>query len=168
MGADELLDEEAFDPKKLEDENEYVTLLVNRDGFRKKQNAAADLMEALLEKNITRLEQETIFSELKKTNSQKSLIDFLKDLKDNPAKAKICAACWESCLDFTNDFLFFVELSCHEDFQVSLEALTVVENIESVLDEKTLTQALEIAQNSKGANKINVEALIENIKLRLS
>jgi len=168
MGADELLDEDAFDPKKLQDEKQYVTLLVNRDGFSKKQNAAADLMEALLEKNISRIEQEAIFSELKKTNSQQSLINFLKDLKDVDAKAKICAACWESCLDFTNDFLFFVELACHPDFQVSMEALTVVENIESVLDEKTLTAALEIAQNCKGGNKVNVDALIENIKGRIS
>ena len=61
-----------------------------------------------------------------------------------------------------------MELACHVDFLVSMEALTVVENIESVLDEKILTQALEIAQNCKGGNKINVEALIENIKGRIS
>jgi len=167
MGADELLDEENLDPKKFFDETEYNTLLVNRDGFNKKQNDAADLMESLLEKNITRQTQEEIYSELKKGKAQKSLIEFIKTIKENEAKAKIISACWETCLDFDNDFLFFTELACDNDFLVAMEAFTVVENIEGQLSEEILTKALEIAQNSKSVNKVLVEDLINNIRRRI-
>ena len=50
----ELLDEDAFDPKKLFNEEEYSTLIIAREGFSKKENNAADLIESLLEKEITR------------------------------------------------------------------------------------------------------------------
>jgi hypothetical protein len=61
----ELLDEDAFDPKKLFDEEEYSTLIIAREGFSKKDNTAADLLEGLLEKGITRQESEAIFLKLK-------------------------------------------------------------------------------------------------------
>ena len=64
----ELLDEDAFDPKKLFDEEEYSTLIIAREGFSKKDNTAADLLEGLLEKGITRQESEAIFLKLKESN----------------------------------------------------------------------------------------------------
>ena len=70
----ELLDEDAFDPKKLFDEEEYSTLIIAREGFSKKDNTAADLLEGLLEKGITRQEREAIFLKLKES------------INDNPTK----------------------------------------------------------------------------------
>ncbi len=147
MDIKELLDEEAFDPEKLFNEEEYSTLIINREGFSKKENSSADLIEALLEKEITREENEEIFSKLKATNSGKLLVDAIRNAKRVPEKTKLVAAAWECGLDFSNDFLLFVELSCHDDFQLALEALSVVESIEGVIPEDILQTALEARSN---------------------
>lgn len=167
MDIKELLDDEEFDPKKLFNEEEYSTLIINREGFNKKQNTNADLVEGLLDKGISREESEEIFKKLKDSNSQRLLIDSIRSAERTSEKAVLTAACWESGLDFTNDFLFFVELACSDDFQLSMEALTVVEYCEGMIDEATLTKALEIAQSAKTPNEQLVHDLIDNIKQRI-
>jgi|LakMenE18May11ns_1017448.scaffolds.fasta_scaffold9566895_2 hypothetical protein len=162
----ELLDEDAFDPKKLFDEEEYSTLIIAREGFSKKDNTAADLLEGLLEKGITRQESEAIFLKLKESNSVELMVDAIKKAERVDEKTILAAACWESCLDFTKHFLFFTEIACSDNLLLALEGLTVVENTEGTIDEDTLTKALVIAQGSKSKNKELVAALIENIKQR--
>lgn len=164
----ELLDEDAFDPKKLFNEEEYSTLIIKREGFSKKENDSADLIESLLEKEITRQESEAIFSKLKENNSVELLVDSIKKAQRVEEKTALTAACWETGLDFTNHFLFFVEIACNDNFLLAMEGLTVVENIESTLDETTLTKALEMAQNTKSKNKELTEDLISNIKSRIA
>ena len=168
MGVEELLEEDAFDPQKLFNEEEYSTLIIGREGFNKKENNTADLLESLLEKEISRQESEAIFSKLKETNSQKVMMDAINTAQRVSEKTILVAACWECGLDFTPFFLDFVQLATHDDFQLSLEALSVVESIEGVLDEKILTEAMEVAHSAKGPNKDLVHDLIENIKSRIA
>jgi tRNA(Phe) wybutosine-synthesizing methylase Tyw3 len=162
----ELLDEDAFDPKKLFNEEEYSTLIIKRDGFNKKENNTADLLESLLDKEITRQESEEIFLKLKESNAVDVMVDAVKKAQRVEERIILAAACWESCLDFTNHFLFFVDLACSDNLELSLEGLTVVENCEGTIDENTLSKALEIAQSSKSKNKELLAALIDNIKQR--
>lgn len=164
----ELLDEDAFDPKKLFDEEEYSTLIIAREGFSKKDNTAADLLEGLLEKGITRQESEAIFLKLKESNSVELMVDAIKKAERIDEKTILAAACWESCLDFTKHFLFFTEIACSDNLLLALEGLTVVENTEGTIDEDTLTKALVIAQSAKSKNKELVKDLITNIKLRVA
>lgn len=165
--VDELLDDDAFDPKKLFNEEEYSTLLIKREGFSKSQNSSADLLEGLLEPNITRAESEEIFSKLKDANAVEMMIDAITCAERIEEKTVLTAACWESGLDFTNQFLFFVELACSDDFKLAMEALTVAENVEGTIDENTLSKALEIAQNTKSKNEALLVELIRVIKDRV-
>ena len=165
---EELLDEDAFDPKKLFNEEEYSTLIIAREGFSKKDNTTADLLEGLLEKGITRQESEEIFLKLKESNSVDLMINAIKTADRIEEKIILTAACWESCIDFTSHFLFFVELACNDNFLLALEALTVVEYCEGVVDLDTLTKALMLAQNTKSKNKELLNDLIENIKSRIA
>ncbi len=164
----ELLDDESLDPKKLFNEEEYSTLIIKRDGFNKSENNLADLVEGLLDENKTRAELEEIFSALKKANASEMLIASIKEAQKNSEKALLISACWECGLDFTQHFLFFTELSCSNDFNVALEALTVIESIEGMVDEDTLTKALVYAQNNKSKNQDLMADLIGNIKDRIS
>jgi len=164
----ELLEEDAFDPKKLFNEEEYSTLIIARDGFSKKENGAADLLEGLLEKDITRQESEAIFLKLKESNSVELMVNAIKKAQRTEEKTILAAACWESCLDFTKHFLFFAEMACNDNLLLALEGLTVVENCEGTIDEGTLTKALEIAQNTKSKNAELVNDLITNIKSRIA
>lgn len=164
----ELLDEDAFDPKKLFNEEEYSTLIIAREGFNKKENNAADLLEGLLEKEISRAESEAIFLKLKESNSVELMVNAIKKAQRIEEKTILTAACWETGLDFTNHFLFFTELACSDNFLLAMEGLTVVEYIEGAIDESTLSKALELAQNTKSPNKELIQDLITNIKSRIA
>lgn len=107
-------------------------------------------MEALLDKEITRPESEAVFLKLKDTNSQALLINSIKNAQRTYEKAILATACWESGLDFTKDILFFVQLACSEDFRLSMEALTVVEQCEGTIDGHTLARAMTIAEQATG------------------
>lgn len=161
---DELLDDGALDPKKLFDENEFSTLIVNREGFSKKQNGTADLVQALLSKKNTRQENEEIFSALKTANAQKLLVDTLQSAKKTADKITLTAACWESGLDFSPYYWVFVELACSDDFTLALEALTVVEHCEGPFEETKLKEALTIAQHTPSRHTTLIGDLISFIK----
>jgi hypothetical protein len=168
MDIKELLDEDAFDPKKLFNEKEYSTLIINREGFTKKENNTADLIEGLLDKEISRAESEEIFQKLKDSGAAQLLVGAIRKAERTDEKRKLTAACWESGLDFSNDFLFFVELATSDDFQLSMEALTVVENCEGTITNETLQKALSIAQTSKSKNEALTGDLLSNIRLRMA
>ena len=168
MGVEELLDEEAFDPKKLFNEEEYSTLIIGREGLSKKENTTADLLEALLEPNITRQESEDIFLKLKEANAQKMMVDAIGAAEKTSEKTALAAACWESGLDFSDYFMDFVDLTLHNDFQLALEALSVIESSEGVQTEQTLTKALILAQSSKSKNPDLVNDLVQNLKSRIA
>ena len=167
MVIDELLDESAFDPKKLFNEEEYSTLLIKRDGFTNKQNTAADLIEDLMEPNNTRQENEAIFLKIKETNAGAMLVNALKTVQKPSERAILAAACWECGLDFSGEFLFFAQLTCNHDFKVAFEALTVVENCEGTIDEDSLQKALAMAEKSDSPHRDLIAGLIENIKARI-
>lgn len=168
MGADELVNEEAFSQDKLFDDSQFSTLIVNREGFNKRENSTADLIESLLEKGNTRQEDEQIFAKLKEAGAGPMLVNAISAAKRTEEKIKLTAACWESGLDFTPFFLDFVALTMDKDFQLALEALSVVESIEGQLDETTLTKALQITESVHSPNTELVNDLISTIKSRIA
>jgi hypothetical protein len=159
----ELLDDNAFDPKKLFDENEYSTLIINREGFNRKENSIADMLEELLGNDITRPECEAIFQKLKDAGAQELMVDAIKMAARTREKVLLTAACWETGLDFSAYFLYFVELGCSRDFTLALEAITVVEQCEGPFDKQTLEKAMALAEQAK----LN-EELIQGMKETIS
>ena len=89
MAIDEILDDEALNPKELFDEKKFITLLINRDGYSKKQNETADFIDRLLEKEINREEQEEIFKNIKATNAGEMLIESIRNTRSKTDKAKL-------------------------------------------------------------------------------
>ena len=156
----ELLDEDAFDPKKLFDKKEYNTLIIGREGFTESQNGIANLLESLFEQNLSREKSEEIFKLLKEANAGDMLVQTIKDSENNEQKATLTAACWESGLDFSKQFLFFVDLACSDHFQLALEALTVVEYNETVPDQSVLKDALNIAK-SKTSKQTHLQSQLQ-------
>jgi hypothetical protein len=166
MDVKELLDEDAFDPKKLFNQEEYSTLIIGREGFTKKENHAADLIETLLDKKTTREESEAIFSSLKELKANKLLIQAIKEAARIDERSKLTAACWESGLDFSDELLFFAGLVCQDNFSLAMEALTVVENMEGSIETEVLIKALQVAESCKVAPQGILQELIENLKSR--
>lgn len=163
MDIKELLDEEELDPKKLFNEKEYSTLIINREGFSKKENSVADLIEELLEPNLGRERYEAIFSELKEKNAAPMLVDAIRSSQKNTDTATLIAACWECGMDFSEFLPLFAELVYHSDFQVALEALSVVESTEAASAGQV---AAAVAATEKLAGPH--EQLIEDLKKHLT
>jgi hypothetical protein len=145
-------EEEGIDPKKLFDEKNYSTLIINREGFSKKQNSSADLIEGLLEPGHTRAEQEAIFSELKKANAGAMLLDAISETTNMSQKKVLIAACWESGIDFSDSFMFFADLVLSGDFETSLEALTVIEEMENMPSRADVANVLDRIKEAPVAN----------------
>jgi hypothetical protein len=164
MDIKELLEEDAFDPQKLFNEEEYSTLILDREGFTKKENQVADLVMQLLDKEVTREEAEAVFSRLKELNATQLLLQGISEAKRPSEKAKLVAACWETGLDFSKELLFFTELLCQPDFELAVEAITVAENTENLSPEQIDT-ALQLLQTSKEGSSELKNALKEHLNL---
>ena len=163
MDVKELLDEDSFDPKKLFDEKQYGTLIINREGFSAKQNDAADLVYTLLDKENSRDEKDQIYSKLKELNAGEILLDALKSCEKDDEKIKLLAACWETGIDFSNDLLVFVDFVCHQNFEIAVEALTVAENIESLKSE-VVEAAIHALESNKQGNADLKTALLTHLR----
>lgn len=155
----ELLNEEEFDPKKLFDKNEYNTLIIGREGFTKGENAIADVLESLFEKDVTRAMREAIFAQLKEMNAVDMLVNTIKETKDPEQQAILTEACWESGLDFKDHYLFFVTLACSDHFHLAHEAITVLEYNETRPGDDVIQSALQILNNAKSSQTVLIEEL---------
>jgi len=163
MDIKELLDEDAFKPEKLFDKENYNTLTLSLNSEAAFKEKDVDVLIDLLDPNISREDKEDKLKFIKDHKLNTLLIKAVKEAETNEDKAKLLCICWESGLDFKNEFLFFVEQTCDEDYFVALEAFTVAENIEDVKDEATLTKAILILDNSKKGHKLFLEDLKSNI-----
>jgi hypothetical protein len=144
MDIKELIDEDAFDPENLFDKKKFITMVINREGFSKREGKAADLLEALLDRDITRAECEEIYAQLKETNARETMLEAIRQATNEQEKALLIQACWECGLDFTPHFLLFAELATLKDYSVALEALTVLQNCD-VVDNTVLDDAINLA-----------------------
>ncbi len=165
MILDELSD--GIDPEKLFDKSQYNTLIIDREGFSKKENTTADLIEDLLEPGNTRADNEALFLALKEQKAQKMLVQAIEQANDHRQKQKLAAACWESGLDFSSYFVFFGELILNSPFEVAMEALTVIDEMENKPSQGEITQLLtKIKTMDQGTNPIigEFEKLLNTFK----
>lgn len=154
-----------IDPKKLFDEKEYATIILGSDTAGKKDLENADCAAILVSKTTSRDEKDEALKQLKENDARAFMITAIGRTKKPEQKAALIAACWETGLDFSADYLFFAELIGHEDFYVSFEALTVIQELET--DRDTLGRALDMLEGLKEPNA-NVTGAIEYIRGQLN
>ena len=155
-----------INPEKLFDENEYSTIIIGSEGMTKKDTDNAGAVTILISNKSSREEKDEALKHLKANNAQSFIINTISKTKNPSQKAQIIASCWETGLDFSNDFLFFISLVCDKDFHVPFEAFTVIQEMESDINTSTLTQALEILKKIKEPN-ISVTDSIQFIEQKL-
>lgn len=141
--------ESGINPKDLFDKSKYVTLIIGREGFTAAENDLAGWIEILFEENLPRMKAEEVFAKIKEANAVQFMVDTIDKVETARQKAILTAACWESGLDFSAHFLFFAKLACDRDYQLALEALTVMESGEILPDQKTLKKAMDIVQDAE-------------------
>lgn len=158
--------QESFQEKAKEyfDEKKYRTIIVGKDGY-KSADDLKDAIDAVGEDNLSSEEREEILRHLKASNPKKEMLKAIDATKSNEKKAKLIAACWEIDMDCTDDFLFFVQLCCSDDFNVSLEALTVIENIDNAVKPEELSKARELVANAIKQQPENADLLADLLKI---
>ncbi len=159
MVIEELLDEEAFKPEKLFDKENYSTLTLALNAEPKFKEKDVDILIALLDPNLDWEDKEEKLLFIKNHKLNTLLIKAVQEAENDEDRAKLLCICWESGLDFKNDFLFFVEQALSTNYLVALEAFTVADNIEDVTDEKVLTKAILLIEECKTGNKQILEDL---------
>ncbi len=126
---------------KLFDEKEFNTMIIGDADTTKKQGVLHELVLAIADNKLDKEEKDDTLKLLKDKHGKDTLISAIKKLKNPDKKALLIAACWEANIDCTQDFLFFVDLACSDNFRVAMEAYTVIENIENPIIPEELNKA---------------------------
>lgn len=155
-----------INPEKLFDENEYSTIIIGSEGMTKKDTDNADAVTVLVSSKSTREEKDEALKFLKANNAQTFMLSAITKTKNPIHKAAIIASCWETGLDFSKNFLFFVHLIGDSNFHVSFEAFTVIQEMDTEIDANTLKEALDILKQIKESS-VSVTDAIEFIEQKL-
>ncbi len=89
-------------------------------------------------------------SDIKTEEATKSIVNFIRNLKNEDDIALFTSSCWQSGLDFHNYIDFFIELIIKSNYQVSIEAFTVIENCMHNLDKGLINQQVARLKDSLG------------------
>jgi hypothetical protein len=134
----------------------------------KKDTHNADYVTILVSNRSSREEKDEALKLLKENNAQAFMLSAITKTKNPEQKALLIAACWETGLDFSKDFLFFIDLIGHENFAVSFEAFTVIQEMEAEIDEATLLKALDSLKKCSTGNAITLNDAKELIQHKLN
>ena len=157
---------ESFDEKAKEyfDEKKYRTVIVGKQGI-KNSDDLVEAIELLADNKLTADEREEALKHLKASNPRQALLKAIDEAVSDEKRARLIAACWEIDMDCTKDFLFFVNQACSDDFNVALEALTVIENIENKIAPEQLEEAKKIVTAKIKQKSENIDLQVDLLQI---
>jgi hypothetical protein len=163
------------DLKKLFDEKRYVTAIVGAEGEMDIPSSGEDkiatIISLLTDPKNKDVKEEALVT-LKKEKGADLLISAINSKKAKNNKHVLVAACWESEINFSKYLPFFVDLSLSDDYLVSLEAITVVENMEGPFNADELTASIkkvkEQQKNTSNERVVLLNDLVDTLTNFLS
>jgi hypothetical protein len=157
-----------IDPKKLFDEKNYSTIVLkNNDSdepVAKKKKTKPDLSNTII--SLIDADKTELLKTLKEVKAQDTIIELIKKHEKTNYLSKLVALCWESGLDFGKHSNVFFDLSLSEDVFVSLEALTVLENIENFNSKEELEKGIDLLKKGADSNHPN-KIMLEETRILL-
>ena len=157
-----------IDPKKLFDEKNYSTIVIkNNDADEpslKRKKTKTDLSQTIMK--MLDSDKTELLKALKDVNAQDTIAELIKKTENTDQLPKLVALCWESGLDFSKHTSLFFNLVVNPDIFVSLEALTVLENIEKFNSVEELEQGITVLKLAVQSNHPN-KGMIEESRLQL-
>ena len=82
-----------------------------------------------------------LFQSLKDTSAIEPLMDAFRDSQNEELKRKLATAFWNSKLDFSDYLADFVLFGIEGDFLDALEAITLIENFETIAPESAILES---------------------------
>lgn len=80
----------------------------------------------------------TLFSELKSTDTVPLLMEAIQNKKNADELKELLSCCWQNGLNYSSYLPFLVDLVINEEFLVSFEAFTVIENMYGIIIEEII------------------------------
>jgi hypothetical protein len=122
------------DLKKYFDSKEYITTIIGKtegsaDDTPVREGKISNLISLLTDPSNKDIKEEALIT-LKKDKGGDLLLTAIASPESDGRKHILVAACWESEINFSKYLPFFILLAMSDDYLVSLEAITVIENME--------------------------------------
>ncbi|MCW3085497.1 MAG: hypothetical protein JWP12_2863 [Bacteroidetes bacterium] len=151
------------DIKKYFDSKEYATAIIGNEGGEPapavSESKISTLISLLVDPANKEVKEETLIT-LKKEKGTELLLMAIASPKSENNKHILVAACWESEMNFSKYLPFFVLLALQDDYLISLEAITVIENMEGPFEEAHIADAIKkIKEKQKSINSERVVLL---------
>jgi hypothetical protein len=132
------------DIKKYFDPKEYSTAIIgleNEEFPVLNEDKITALISLLTDPANKEIKEEALVT-LKKEKGGELLLTAIASPKSDNKKHILIAACWESEINFSKYLPFFVLLALHDDYLISIEAVTTIETMEGPFDQKHLTEGI--------------------------
>lgn len=165
MNTKTNVEPEDENPEKYFDASNYSTLLVGQEKFATpRQLLAEDIITALTSGDSSI--KDKALQLLKEQKAQRALVESIEESEDEKIKSILVAACWESGLEFNGYSDYFAELAGDQNPLLSLEAITVLDQMENFKKEdlEKLIAALEVHIVNNHTNKVLLEDLSDRLR----
>jgi hypothetical protein len=124
---------------------EYTTAIIGIDSEETaapgNESKISTLISLLTDPSNKEIKEEALIT-LKKEKSGDLLLAAIASPKSDGKKHVLVAACWESEINFSKYLPFFILLALHDDYLVSIEAITTIENMEGPFEQKQIEEGI--------------------------
>ncbi|MDF2436558.1 MAG: hypothetical protein K0Q95_934 [Bacteroidota bacterium] len=137
--------ENSDDLKKYFNSKEYSTTIIGqKDGDEipeVNQDKLSAIISLLTDTSNKDIREEALIT-LKKDKGEQLLLTAIASPKSAGKQHLLVAACWESEINFSKYLPFFILLALSDDYLVSLETITTIENMEGPFEKDQLQNAI--------------------------
>ncbi len=137
--------EEKEDFKKYFDTKNYITKIVGLGEEMeipvKSEDKISKLISLLTDPANKPFKEETLLN-LKKNKGGDILLLAIASPKSDKNRHQLIAACWESEINFSKYLPFFILLALDADYLISLEAMTVISNMEGPFEKDNVLDGI--------------------------
>ena len=140
------------DLKKYFNSKEYATTIIGgQEGVSApvtNEDKISSLISLLTDPENKDVKEETLLT-LKKEKGGDTLLLAIASPKAKAVRHLLVAACWESEINYSKYLPFFILLAMDDDYLISLEAITVIENMEGPFTETDLKEGIRKLKEKK-------------------
>ncbi|MFW5821025.1 MAG: hypothetical protein ACOCWA_07025 [Bacteroidota bacterium] len=125
------------------------------------------IMALLKDEELTEAIANAIFNILNDLNEQSSVDVFMRDLSGYEKEDcfhKLIASCWQNGLDYSAHMAYFINVALKKDYNSAFEALTVIDENITSLDDKERTDLVSKIDLVKDNIPEDKKALINELK----
>jgi hypothetical protein len=154
---------------KIEQTEDYLTMYIGESKApdpkkeEKEKRSIEVLTQLLLQRENSQMKVDAL-RELKSEAGKEMLLKAIALSKDTATIRVLTAACWEAGHDFSRFVSFFAQLAVMSSFDICLEVLTVMEDMQGPFEKKMLEASLlKLREEVKKADQARSELILDMI-----